>query len=296
MDFTWAHIFELINRMGRRSQAWISEQLVLNRSTITRMKYGDLCKPKRLSYKDIFQKIFVPNFEDPSNQTKSVNQMEQELGEMGFGGIIKDLDSSSCESFVVGLLKMADRSVSKDNTRKKNSFDTQKPQEDTVWSLPPISLFEDFFSGFYDFSQTIDQFLNIDPSKPPEGTLTLDSLIRDSLTFWGYISTGLKRKWKSDSDGTAETYQRVNTFIDALEDYLRLLKDNSVRPDAFPDDFHLVNGDSEIVDKINCHRERARNLFKTAEAAVYAERAKKIEQERASINRPGEYLPPEEDK
>ena len=98
----------------------------------------------------------------------------------------------------------------------------------------------------------------------------MDNLIWDWKLFLSYIKTGLEREWKNDFDGAVETYQSVVSFIDAMENYLKALKVNSVQPDDFPNDFRLVSGDSEVIDKINCHRERARNLFKTAEAAVYA--------------------------
>lgn len=111
----------------------------------------------------------------------------------------------------------------------------------------------------------------------------------DARTFWGCINA--EREREDASDRNTETYQHIITFMDALKDYLGFLMVHSVRPDAFPNDFRLVTSTGDIIDKANCCREKAKNLFNAANASV-GEECARVNQERTDAIHAGEYLPP----
>lgn len=292
MDFTWCHIITLIDRLWGLNQTRIAERLGVHRSTVSRLANGvqqTLDRP----HKEVYRKLFAPSLEGSIKQTRFLNEIKQELEEMGFGEIIKDLDDSSCESFVIGLLRMANENGSKGNTSQENPpsntstlpvirRSANRLPKETTQPLSRVPLYERFNSAVSGFP--IEKFLD---SSPVDSLA--DYLVRDAVTFWGRINA--EREQEDAPDRNTKTYQRIIIFIDALKDYLGFLMANSVRPDAFPDGFRLVSGDGEVVDKANYYRERAKDLFNSVNAAVEAERMR-INQERTDAIHAGEYSPP----
>ena len=116
MDFTWYHVIELVKIMFGLTQVKIATALEVSTTTISRLKNDNRKTPRPLSYQDIYRKLFLSHFEDPSDQMKSINEVKRGLSQIRFEGIIKDLDDSSCKSFVVSLLQMADRNRAKDGS------------------------------------------------------------------------------------------------------------------------------------------------------------------------------------
>lgn len=164
----------------------------------------------------------------------------------------------------------------------------EQPVKESKQLLPPDSICSNFISAVKGFP--IEKFLNNDQidSLP-------DYLVWDAITFWG--SMNAKREVDNAPGGSTEGYQRIIEFIDAMKDYLDFLKENSVRRDAFPDDFQLISN-SKVESKANTYRKRAMDLFGMA----YLAAKKEQEQERAqdperlildggkTPPHPGEYL------
>ncbi len=169
--------------------------------------------------------------------------------------------------------------VSKPRNQKEKPSATPAIRRNAKRPLPPEPLYECFGSAVEGFP--IEAFLNSDPID----SLT-DYLIRDAVTFWGRINAEQDRKAAPDRD--TEAYQSIIAFIGVIKDYLEFLRDNSVRPDAFPDDFHLICSDGDVADKANHYRKSAWDLFKAANTAVEAE-YKKTEKERTDTIHAGEY-------
>ncbi len=281
MKFTWKNIIELMDNLWGWNQAEIARQLEMNPSTISRLHSGTMPRLDR-AYDEIYQKLFAPK--GSADQTKLLNEMKQELEEMGLGEIIAGLDSSSYESFTIGLIKLANARSLKDDAPQDNSIaklriKRKKSVKKPVDSPPrePEPLYKSFASAVAGFP--IEKFLDSDPAAS-----LADYLIWDAVTFWGSINAA--REQRAAADATTDTDQSIITFIDALKDYLGFLMANSVRPDAFPDDFHLIGGGSEVTDTANFYRENAKDLFNTANAAV------KAELEQTDTAHAGEYSPP----
>lgn len=287
MDFTWEHIIILLKKLYGWNQSKIADLIGVDRSTISRLKSGELpclnlnklCK----NFEDFYEKLFAK--EGPANQTKALNEMKQELEEMGFGTVIKDLDDSSRKSFTIELLKLANSCRSKGNASQDNPVvapatpNEEKGDKRATHSPLQEPLYKCFVSAVAGFP--IEKFFDSDPADS-----LADYLIRDAVTFWGRINAG--RNQEDTPDRTTETYQNIICFIDALEDYLGSLMVNSRRPDAFPNDFQFIGGNGEIVDKANSYRERAKDLFNAALEAVQ----EKVAKERTDVIHAGEYSPP----
>jgi len=282
MNVTWENIITLLDNLYKWNQQDIADKLGVHRSTISRLKHG---KQTRLNktHEEIYTSLFAEK--GSANPTKALNEMKRGLEEMGLDAVIDKLGDSDYESFSIGLIKLANL---KNKAPKNNSTasatlsiqqgDTKKPTH----SPPREPLYQYFDSAVEDFP--IVKFLASDPVDSLS-----DYLIRDAVTFWGHINAEMKQR--DAADRNTETGRGIITFIDALKDYLGFLMANSERPDAFPDDFHLIGGDSEVTDKANSCRENLKNLFNEARATAKAER-EKIGRERANTTHAGEYLPP----
>ncbi len=157
-----------------------------------------------------------------------------------------------------------------------------QPTKESQQSLSPESIYSNFISAVKGFP--IEKFLNNDPiaSLP-------DYLVWDAITFWGSINAS--READNAPGGTTDGYQRIIEFIDALKDYLDFLKENSVRRDAFPDDFHLISN-GRVESKANTYRKRAKDLFKAAYLAAEIEQEQNRKQDSERLFLVGEKPPP----
>ena len=139
MDFTWYHVIELVKIMRGWTQAQIAIALGVSTTTISRLKNDNSRKtPRLLSYQDIYRKLFLPCFEDPLDQKKSINEVKRGLIKIECESIIKDLDDSSCESFVVSLLQMADGSRSKDDILQRSPSDKESTKGVSSQNAPSL--------------------------------------------------------------------------------------------------------------------------------------------------------------
>ena len=319
MKFTWEDLIALLKKILGKNQTKIGELFGVDRSTISRLRCGKQ-KTLKFNLKD-YEESFAPNIKDITNEKNFLWEMKQELEQMEFDEIVKELDGKDCKSFVVALVRKANKSarcdISQDNpsaakqvskgnapqhktkegsrddiSHEKASGIHKSKKGDTKQPQLPVPMYEYFYSELEGFSLSIEKLLNTNPvdfSAPADSHKNY--FIEDSLIFWGSINAERKRKRNGDIDGAIETYQSIINFIDALENYLGFLQANSVNPEAFPHNFYLIIDDDGVVEKANGYRERAMTTFKVANAAVKAEH-ENVERMRASSIQAGKYSSP----
>lgn len=326
MKLTWEHVIDLLKSIWGLTQTEIGKLFGVDRSVITNLKKGKQ-KTLRIKYSTVYEESFAPRLKSTVDENQFLYEMKQRLGQLKFGEIVKDLDGKDCKSFVIALLRMANengakggitknnpsdvkevstggttqykpsdtKEVSRDDTSYEKASGVHSPQKrDTKQPQPPMPMHEYFYSKLEGFSLSIEKFLN---TNPVDFSAPVDSrknyVIEDSLAFCGSINAERKRKlkWDGEFDGVIETYQSIISFIDALEDYLSFLQANSVSPEAFPYNFHLIINDDEVAEKANGYRERAMSTFKAANVAVKTER-EKVERMRAGSIHAGKYSSP----
>lgn len=198
---------------------------------------------------------------------------------------IVDVDTDNEERFYWSLLNQFQKILG----LPLSAFPGNDP---SAGALPPESMCNCFCNAVEDFP--IEIFLNSDQ---------IDSLpdyrVWDASTFFGRMNAMRKKEDAPDRDTAA--YQSIVKFLDALEDYLWFLRVNSIRPDAFPDDFHLMGNSVEVHTKGNQYRQKAKDLF---DVAYLAAKAAKMEREAEHSIReaenpsphPGEYAPPPDEE
>lgn len=320
MEFTWRHIFLLAEHMFYFSDSEIADCLKVHRTTICRHKQENNSSCFRLSV-DVYKALFAPTDDKPETLKRYLDNLKDTLESDDFPVEAKKLEYEY-ELYVKHLLRLAEegteakkaKQIAKQDISAADPSPTdgigvpvvecekmeaeppeQTSDESKEQPLSPMPTYECFYFGVRDFSAQIQRFLDspINSREIDEFlvscNLNMDSLLWDILTFLGHIRANLGL---DASDSATETNEKIKKFLDSLEDYLKFLMVNSVKPEAFPANFRLVNCDSEVVDRADECREKARRSFMEADAAVKAEWKKKIERENADILHTVKYSPP----
>lgn len=287
----WEDTISIIMKLFELKNKEVAEYLDVAPSTLSKVKKGTQSPPCNFIAGNVYNKIFntknKKSFAYGQNERLLLSNL-REIIQNDFPAVYDAMKDCWGEEnytvFVMELLNRTKHDKSKGNKSKRsNSRDKVVQTSDkamdnacTVEADSPeqapdeskMSLCEFFCSELDGFSFSIERFLNSDP-------LALTGyLIEDSIIFVGRIDA--QRERDHDFDETLEVNRSIINFIDALKDYLGFLMAYSTNSDAFPNDFHFVNSNSEVIDKANECRGKARDLYEAAKEMAIAEKRKEI--------------------
>jgi len=161
-----------------------------------------------------------------------------------------------------------------DAVAKVPSAPVEKQPRIVEQSLQPEHLYDEFY--FTAKNYRIKKFLICPVRSLPKVCIEnhiIENCIKDTDLFAGHLAS--ERKKIAVPNEAPELYKNISDFIDVLLEYLGFLKTNSVRPEAFPDNYSPVSGDNnEFKKELNCYQKKLSTSYK----AIY----QKVEKERES--------------